>query len=515
MKPVIIIAIAFVLLFIPTTAFAESEIFTVAARSYEQKVLNLIVGDYVEFSIQVQGGKNDDINLIVDIPGEDRMEGRVIETHSDTFTAPSSGSYVFTFDNTISKISNKSVLFSYDITKNTYYVYVENVPEYAKVHVANAVLDATEYWKSVFPKKNFYVADSKSNADILIQWVKDFTGMKHVGFQYVRLIEIGLGDSKCLGQWNPYSSKHVTEITTHEIGHAIGLEHSDNPNSVMYPTASRTEYGNVSQQFNMGKNQGMFIPFCLSQEPSSIQYSVETSDSVSGFDVYVVPLKEDFDDLIQGELFVYYSDDDCFGEGYLEYFGKCKGVLYGSGLAIIHDQDLSSPTASITVNYFEIDYNGYSSPFDHSQIHETATIEVIMFGDKIDFSYSMYQNQDNFIRFEDGDGSIIHRYDAKSTIKNLFNSFGMSLTSDCLVISNGRNFCNNDDYSLKFLVNGKTISSLSQYVFNDGDRIKIIYESIPKVEFPIGTATNTPIESKPIDSAKISSEWVFGLYYTL
>ena len=378
MKPVIIIAIAFVLLFIPSTVFAESEIFTVAARSYEQKVLNLIVGDYVEFSIQVQGGKNNDINLIVDIPGEDRMEGRVIGTHSDTFTAPSSGSYVFTFDNTISKISNKSVLFSYDITKNTYYVYVENIPEYAKDHAVNAVLDATEYWKSVFPKKNFYVVDSKSNADILIQWVKDFTGMKHVGFQYVRLIEIGLGDSKCLGQWNPYSSKHVTEITTHEIGHAIGLEHSDNPNSIMYPTASRTEYGNVYQQFNMGKNQGMFIPLCLSQEPSSIQYSVETTDSKSGFDVYVVPSKKDFDNILQEKPFVYYSDDKCFGEGFLKYPGQCKGTIYGSGLAIIHGSQLSSSTASISVNYFEIDYNGNPSPYDtkiYSQTPSQSTIE--------------------------------------------------------------------------------------------------------------------------------------------
>jgi len=502
------LSIFFIFTFGTSMAFAASESFTVAARNYEQKEMYLNAGDEVDFSIQVQGGSNDDINLIIDIPDQDSLEGLVVENHSETFTAPSSGNYVFTFDNTISVLSNKSVLFSYDITKNTYYIYIENIPDYSKDYASNAVFDATEYWKSIFPKKNFYVADSRSNADIIIQWVKDFTGMKHVGFQYDRIIEVGLGDSSCLGQWNPYSSKHVTEIMTHEIGHAIGLKHSNDPNSVMYPTISDTSYGNITQKFNLGENQGMFIPFCMSKETSSIQYSVESSDSEHGFYVYVVPSKKDFDNILQQKSFVYYSDDDCFGEGVWKYSGECKGILTESGLAIIQTSPLSHSTSSINVNYFETDYDGKSGPFDTKVfplIHDTATIDVIIFGDTYDFSSGFYQNKDKAIRFEDGNGHVIHRYDEQASIGQLFDSFGMSLTNDCFAFSDGRNFCNNDDYHLNFFVNEQKYSSLSQYVFHDGDNIKIIYDSIPKSSTE-PKSSSTQISTEPYSKSKQETE---------
>ena len=71
------------------SVFAESESFTVAARSYEQKTLYLNTGDELDFSIQVQGGKNDDINMMmIGVPGEDVIEGLIIENHSEKFTAP-------------------------------------------------------------------------------------------------------------------------------------------------------------------------------------------------------------------------------------------------------------------------------------------------------------------------------------------------------------------------------------------------------------------------------------------
>jgi len=458
-------------------------------------------GDEISFEIAVSGGTNDDIYLTLYSPTNSKLvDGVVYEQFSDSFTAVNSGTYTFRFDNTGSMISNKGIGFSYQVKINTYFVYVDPLPDWA-TYSGNVVYDATTAWKDANPNLNFYKAESPEDANLRIQWVKEF-GVKHVGYAYGdKFIEVGLGDSHCDGQWQPYSSDHVNWIMKHEIGHVLGLEHSSDPTSIMYPTAPKAEYGNVSEQFNMGKNQVRFIPFCLSQEPSSIQYDVKTTDSESGFSVYVVPSKKDFDNLIQGKAFTYYSDKDCFGEGYLQYFGECKGVIDESGLVIIHDQDLSSSTASITVNYFETDYNGYSSPFDtkvYSQIHETATIDVIIFGDAYDFASSVYQNKDNSIRFEGGNGHVLHRYSEFATLGQLFNSFGMSLTKDCLVFRDGRNFCNDNDYSLKFLVNGKTYSSLSQYVINDGDRIQIIYESIPK------SAPSTPIisESKQTESVK-------------
>jgi hypothetical protein len=502
LKPVFIIAIVTVVTIIGCTfsidsAFGESESFTVAARNYYDYQIFMNSGDEIRFAIDVNGGSNDDIYFTLYSPTNVKLiDGVVYEqfTYFDKiFPAVNSGTYTFRFDNTGSMMSNKAVGFSYEIKKNTYYVYVDPLPEWA-TDSRNTVYDSTKAWQDTNPNLNFYIADSPEDANLRIQWVKEF-GMKHVGYAYGnQFIEVGLGDSNCGGKWQPYSSYHVNWIMMHEIGHILGREHSSDPTSIMYPTAPKAEYGNVSEQFNMGGNEGMFIPLCLSQESSSIQYNVKTTDSKYGFDVYVVPSKEDFHNLLQGGSFAHYSNDDCFGEGYLEYFGVCSGVTHGTGLAIIHNSDLSSSTASINVNYSETEYTGNPSLIESkfsSQIHDTATIDVNIFGDTFDFSHSFYQNKDNSIRFEDGNGRTIHKYAEYASIGKLFDSLGMSFTNDCLIFSDGKSFCNNEDYRFTFYVNGQTHYLLSQYVFEDGDRIKIIYESIPKITSP----TTIPSES--------------------
>jgi len=481
------------------SVFAETESLIVAARSYEQIVIYLDQGDELDFSIIVQGGTNDDINMIVSIPGNDPLEGGVTEQHSDSFMAPASGNYVFTFDNTISLISNKSVTFSYEIIKNTYFVHVDEIPDYAKEFAGSAVKEATEYWKKIYPKKNFFVADSQSNANIMIQWVRDFTGIEHVGFQYVRLVEVGLGDSYCLNKWNPYSAKHVTQIMTHEIGHAIGLSHTDDKNSIMYPTTSKTEYGLVDISSQVGASQMWFIPFCMSTEPSTFQYFIESSDPNYGFDVYVVPDKKDFNNLKEGKPFVFFNSKECFGEGVLGFGGTCSGPILGSGLIIVNGDRLSGSVSTISVKYSELSYDRNPAPYEtklYVKIHETANIEMTLFGEKYDFSSSFFQDRDKSIRFEDGNGKIIHRYDTWPDLGYLFKTFGMKLTDDCIVFSNGRSFCDKENYSLEFYVNGLKKNSLSNYVFNDGDSIRIFYNEI---KTPTIQPSSKPIQQLPVE----------------
>jgi len=131
------------------------------------------------------------------------------------------------------------------------------------------------------------------------------------------------------------------------------------------------------------------------------------------------------------------------------------------------------------VSYYELDYDQNPAPLAtklYTKIHETANFEMKIFGDRYDFSSNFYQNKDNLIKFQDGNGDVIHRY-GDVDLSYLFDTLGMKLTNDCVTIIDNREFCNNDDYFLNFNVNGKKLRSLTNYIFKDGDNIKIEFES--------------------------------------
>ena len=348
----------FIVLFLFTTIgfeniFAESKSLSIPARSYEQVQIYLNQGDELRYSIGVSGGTNDDIDLTIFMPDGDDQSGFVYEEFSGSFIATSSGTYVFSFDNTFSLLSNKFVSFSYERTQNTFYIYVEDLPSYAD-YASNVVSDATEYWKDGNPELNFYKANSEQNSDLRIQWVKDF-GVEHVGFAVGSfLIEVGLGDSNCKEDWQPYSADHVSYIMKHEIGHVLGLEHTSDANNIMYPIVQKTEWGLVEQEFSLTESYSQFVSFCSMKDVTAFRYSVEVEDPTYGFDVYVVPSVSSSSDWSVGEPFQYYSDEECFGENYRSYNGNCQGVRNGAGLMVIMPDKLTEKLTEITIQYEEI-----------------------------------------------------------------------------------------------------------------------------------------------------------------
>ncbi len=107
--------------------------------------------------------------------------------------------------------------------------------------------------------------------------------------------------------------------------------------------------------------------------------------------------------------------------------------------------------------------------------HEHVSVLVRIFGDKFDFSGSAYQIKSSFIHFEGGEGNTIHRHASGVTIGYLFETLGITLTDECYVFPDGREFCINEDYSLKFYINHEPVPSILDYVGNEGDKILISY----------------------------------------
>jgi len=107
--------------------------------------------------------------------------------------------------------------------------------------------------------------------------------------------------------------------------------------------------------------------------------------------------------------------------------------------------------------------------------HEHASVLVRIFGDRFDFSVPSYQIKSSWIHFEESDGTTIHRHSSGVTLGYLFDSLNIGLDKNCYIFPDGRQFCSNEDYSLKYYINHQLVNNIYDYVFADGDRILITY----------------------------------------
>ncbi|MCV0372617.1 MAG: protein-disulfide isomerase [Nitrosarchaeum sp.] len=107
--------------------------------------------------------------------------------------------------------------------------------------------------------------------------------------------------------------------------------------------------------------------------------------------------------------------------------------------------------------------------------HAHAAILVKIFGDSFDFSAPAYQIKSSWIHFEGRDGSTIHKHATGVTLGYLFETLGLGLDDQCYRFQDGRNFCTNEDYSLKFYINGEKVDDIRDYEISEDDRILISY----------------------------------------
>mgnify|MGYP007051338152 len=81
----------------------------------------------------------------------------------------------------------------------------------------------------------------------------------------------------------------------------------------------------------------------------------------------------------------------------------------------------------------------------------------------------------SWIHFEDSDGTTIHRHSSGVTLGYLFNSMGFTVNDECYAFPDGREFCTNEDYSLKYYINHKSTGNIFDHVLEGDDRILISF----------------------------------------
>ena len=112
-------------------------------------------------------------------------------------------------------------------------------------------------------------------------------------------------------------------------------------------------------------------------------------------------------------------------------------------------------------------------------VHRHADFKVYINDVPINFTQEKYMSfanhtLSNFIHLHDMDGDVIHQHISGIKLKPFFESLGIQFTNDCFAID-GQNYCNNEQSSLKFFVNGQQNSQFENYELQDLDKILISY----------------------------------------
>ena len=116
--------------------------------------------------------------------------------------------------------------------------------------------------------------------------------------------------------------------------------------------------------------------------------------------------------------------------------------------------------------------------------HVHASLLVKIFGDTFGFNGPAFQIKSSWIHFEGRDGTTIHKHATGVTLGYLFDTLSIGLDDQCYVFPDGSSFCTNEDFTLKFFINGEQISDIIEYEIMDDDRILIVFgdETLEEIE---------------------------------
>ena len=144
----------------------------------------------------------------------------------------------------------------YELIDNVYHleykIYVNDQPAALPLDHVSTLVNSFKMWETMEfnandgkeVKINFVTTKSKTNANLWVTWVVRDLGEGVLGHANLGkgIVEVALGGYGCDGNFQLFHVDTVEYIMTHELGHGIGLKHSEDQNSIMFPTMNNTQY---------------------------------------------------------------------------------------------------------------------------------------------------------------------------------------------------------------------------------------------------------------------------------
>jgi len=107
--------------------------------------------------------------------------------------------------------------------------------------------------------------------------------------------------------------------------------------------------------------------------------------------------------------------------------------------------------------------------------HYHGTIEMVVLGERVDFSQREYQLQADRFHFEGGDGTQWHAHATGVTLDFAMESLGIEVTRTSVTYEGTTYRGSGDQYDVRVTVNGDRVDP-EEYVLQRGDRVRIVVE---------------------------------------
>ena len=197
-------------------------------------------------------------------------DGRYIEypNPSDDVIKKFMRDYVkWNFDQQIEMGNSRFPSPTYTLVDDTYFVeykvYVNKQPNGLPLDHVGTLDESFRYWEErnlsiedgTKVKITFTIVPSKVDANLWVTWIVRSLGENVLGHANLGkgVVEVALGGYGCDGNFQLYHVETVKQIMTHELGHGIGLMHSDKRDDIMYPSLGNVDYAycllDVNKQF--------------------------------------------------------------------------------------------------------------------------------------------------------------------------------------------------------------------------------------------------------------------------